>query len=230
MPKTILITGANGRLGTAVVKKFLNESYSVIAVDTSSSNLSFAEGNPGFEMQSVNLMDETPANDFIQGMIAKYKRIDGGLLLVGGFAVGGIAATDSSALKKMYSLNFETAFNTVRPLFNHMMENGYGRIVLVGARPALKPALGKGMIAYALSKSLLFKLAEFLNEEAKGKNIVTTVIVPSFIDTPENRASMPDANPDNWVKAEQIADILEFICSDKGSPLRETILKLYNNA
>ena len=144
--------------------------------------------------------------------------------------MGGIDSTDSAALKKMFSLNFETAFYTARPLFNHMMGTGYGRIVFVGARPALKAAQGKGMLAYALSKSLLFKLAELLNEEAKGKNVVISVIVPSTIDTPDNRESMPNSNPDNWVKAEQIADLLEVICSDKGSPLRETVLKIYNNA
>jgi NAD(P)-dependent dehydrogenase (short-subunit alcohol dehydrogenase family) len=111
-----------------------------------------------------------------------------------------------------------------------MMEQGYGRLVFVGARPALVAAQGKGLIAYGLSKSLLFKLAEYLNAEAKGKNVVCSVIVPSTIDTSINRQSMPEANPDNWVKAEQIADVLEFICSDKGMPVREPVYKIYNNA
>jgi NAD(P)-dependent dehydrogenase (short-subunit alcohol dehydrogenase family) len=81
-----------------------------------------------------------------------------------------------------------------------------------------------------LSKSLLFKLAEFLNEEGKNKNVVTSVIVPSTIDTPANRESMPDADPNNWVKAEEIADVLEFICSDKGNVLRESVYKVYGNS
>ena len=86
------------------------------------------------------------------------------------------------------------------------------------------------MIAYALSKSLLFKLAEFMNVQGKGHNVVASVVVPSTIDTKPNRESMPDANPDNWVKVEQLADILEFICSEKGQPLRESVYKVYNNA
>ena len=69
-----------------------------------------------------------------------------------------------------------------------------------------------------------------MNEESKGKNVITSVLVPSTIDTPENRQSMPGANPKNWVTPEQIADILEFICSEKGSPLREPVFKVYNNA
>jgi NAD(P)-dependent dehydrogenase (short-subunit alcohol dehydrogenase family) len=111
-----------------------------------------------------------------------------------------------------------------------MMQNGYGRLVFVGARPALEADAAKSVIAYALSKSLLFKMAEILNKEAKGKNVVAAVIAPSTIDTPQNRESMPKANPDNWVKASQIAEVLEFICSEKGSPLRDSVYKIYGNA
>jgi NAD(P)-dependent dehydrogenase (short-subunit alcohol dehydrogenase family) len=102
--------------------------------------------------------------------------------------------------------------------------------VLIGARPALNPAQGKGLIAYSLSKSLLFKLAELLNETAKGLNLNVSVVVPSTLDTPLNRKSMPDANPDNWVKPAEIAETLEFLVSDKSKALKETVLKMYNNA
>jgi NAD(P)-dependent dehydrogenase (short-subunit alcohol dehydrogenase family) len=230
MPRTIIITGANGNLGTAVVKKFLQEKYTVIAVDHSNNHLGFAEKDPSFTFRTVNLSDESASDSFTKEMITKYGTIDGGLLLVGGFAMGGLDTTDGAAIQKMFSLNFETAYYMARPLFQHMLEKGYGRIVLVGARPALEAAAGKDMIAYALSKSLLFKLSDFLNKEAKGKNVVVSVIVPSTIDTPQNRESMPKGNPDNWVKPEQIAEVLEFICSEKGEPLREPVYKIYNNA
>ncbi len=70
------------------------------------------------------------------------------------------------------------------------------------------------MIGYALAKSLLFKLAEFLNAAAKGKNVAATVFVPSTIDTPQNRKSMPDKDPGDWVKPSQIAELMEMIVSD----------------
>jgi NAD(P)-dependent dehydrogenase (short-subunit alcohol dehydrogenase family) len=111
-----------------------------------------------------------------------------------------------------------------------MLQNGYGRLVFIGARPALQAVDGKNMVAYALSKSLLFKLSEFINKDAKGKNITATVVVPSTIDTPLNRKNMPEADPNSWVKAEDLAEVLEFVCSDKATPLRETVLKVYNNA
>jgi short-subunit dehydrogenase len=110
-----------------------------------------------------------------------------------------------------------------------MTEMGGGKIVFIGARPALLPEAGHELLAYSLSKSLLFKLAEYLNAAAKGKNISATVIVPSTLDTAVNRKNMPGADPEKWVKPEQLADILEFIVSDKGNPLRETVLKVYNN-
>jgi NAD(P)-dependent dehydrogenase (short-subunit alcohol dehydrogenase family) len=111
-----------------------------------------------------------------------------------------------------------------------MMEKNYGRLVVVGGQPALDAEAGKNMIAYGLSKSLLIKLAEYLNAAAKGKNVTTTVIIPSTIDTPQNRKSMPAAKFDDWVKPAQIADLMEVICSEKGTPIREGIIKVYGNS
>jgi NAD(P)-dependent dehydrogenase (short-subunit alcohol dehydrogenase family) len=230
MAKTIIITGANGNLGTATVAHFLNEGYAVIAVDHGHDRLAFAEGNPLFEWQAVDLSDEGAVSTFIAACIAKHTKIDGVLLLAGGFAMGDIRTTDGAQLKKMYSLNFETVYFMARPLFQHMMEQGYGRLVFIGARPALKAAQGKNTVAYALTKSLLFGLADLMNAEAKGHNVVASVVAPSTIDTELNRKSMPDADPASWVKPSQIAEILEFICSDKGLPLRESVYKVYNNA
>ena len=86
------------------------------------------------------------------------------------------------------------------------------------------------MVAYGLAKSLIFRLAELMNDEARGSNVVTSVIVPSTIDTPQNRESMPDAKFDNWVKPEAIADIIYFYDSDSASVIREPVIKVYNNS
>jgi NAD(P)-dependent dehydrogenase (short-subunit alcohol dehydrogenase family) len=230
MPKTIIITGANGNLGTVTVKKFLAEGYRVIAVDHSGTHLDFAKSHPDFELRSVNLVIESEVNSFIQEMISKYKSVDGALMLAGGFSGGNLQSTSGEDLKNLYSLNFETAFFITRSLVEHMLTNGYGRLVFIGARPALKAEQGKTAVAYAMTKSLLFKLAELVNADSKGKNVVASVVAPSTLDTALNRKNMPDANPQDWVKPEQVADILEFICSEKGSPLRESLYKVYNNA
>lgn len=228
--KTIIITGANGNLGTAVVKKFLNEGYAVVAVDGKDDHLSFASENKNFEFHSVNLTSEIETDNFVKSVIADREKIYGALMLVGGFAMGNVAETNGAAIQKQVMLNFETAYFLTRPLITHMQQNGIGRIVFIGARPAIDSAQGKDLVAYALAKSLLFKLADFINEENKGTNVVASVVVPSTIDTPFNRSSMPDAHAENWVKPEQLAGVLEFICSEKGKPVREAIYKVYNNS
>ena len=227
---TVLITGANGNLGTAVTNTFLKQGYKVVATVINEEEKKELPQNENLQIEVVNLTNESETASFVQNAIEKYKKVDGALLLVGGFAMGDIRVTKTDEIKKQISLNFDTAYNVARPLFQHMMENNNGRIVFIGARPALQAAAGKDLLAYGLSKSLLFKLAEYINEEARGKNVTATVVVPSTLDTELNRKSMPDANPDNWVKPEALAEILEFIISDKASPLRETIIKVYNNS
>ena len=228
--KTIVITGANGNLGAVTVKKFLEHDYRVIAIARSGSELGFASRNKNFELHQLDLSDEKASLLFIKEAISLYGSIEGGLFLAGGFAMGNIESTTGDALKKMFALNFETAYHISRILFEHMLQNGYGRLVFIGAKSVLQPEHAKNSVAYALSKSLLFSLADILNAGAKSENVTASVVVPSTIDTAPNREAMPGADWSKWVKPEQIADVLEFICSDKGLSLREPIYKVYNDA
>jgi NAD(P)-dependent dehydrogenase (short-subunit alcohol dehydrogenase family) len=228
--KTIIITGANGNLGMAVTTCFLDNGYKVVAAVVNEQAKSDLPAHENLQVEVVNLANEGETASFVTNVITTYKQVDAALLLVGGFAMGNIKSTSLEDIKKQLSLNFDTAYTVTRPLFEHMLKNEYGRIVFIGARPALQPADGKNLVAYGLSKSLLFKLAEYLNEEAKGKNVTATVVVPSTLDTALNRKSMPDVDPAKWVKPQALAEVLEFVLSEKATPLRETILKVYNNA
>jgi NAD(P)-dependent dehydrogenase (short-subunit alcohol dehydrogenase family) len=228
--KTVIITGANGNLGLAVTSIFLSKGYRVVATVREQEDLKELPQNQNLQVEVLDLTNEPETEKFVQKIIDRYQTIDGALLLVGGFASGDIAATRSDDIKKQISLNFDTAYHVTRPLFQHMVKKNNGKIVFVGARPVLQAAAGKNLIAYGLSKSLLFKLAEYLNAEAKGKNVAVSVVAPSTIDTEPNRKSMPDADFDKWVKPEALAEVLEFMISEKGSVLRETVLKVYNNA
>lgn len=200
MGKTVIVTGASGNLGAAVVKKLLNTGYKVLPV----------------RHTDVNLLDEKATGAFIGDLIRVNGRIDGAICLAGGFAMGGLAETDGDALRKMISLNFETAYYVARPLFQHMLENGSGRLLLIGAGTALKPEVGHAMLGYALSKRMLFDLAELLNASAKGKNVRCSVLAPGTIDTAINRKEMPNADTSGWVKPEELADMLETLVSGKG--------------
>ncbi|MEO6668497.1 MAG: SDR family NAD(P)-dependent oxidoreductase, partial [Ferruginibacter sp.] len=214
--------------GQAIVKKFLNEGFYVVGTIVPTEPVFTDHSN--FEKIVVDLMSEEAAEKAIKAIISKNKTIDGAVLTVGGFAMGKVADTRSADILNQYKLNFETAYHVARPVFTQMMQQGYGRIFLVGSRPGLTARNGKGMIAYGLSKSLIFRLAELMNDEAKGTDVVTCVLVPSTIDTPQNRKSMPDADFSSWVKAESIAETVYFYCTDAAAAIREPVIKLYNNS
>jgi NAD(P)-dependent dehydrogenase (short-subunit alcohol dehydrogenase family) len=226
--KTAIVTGASGNLGQAVVRKFLTEGYSVAG--TVLHNDPLESDHPKLEKVVVDLLDEENSRQFVELIIEKYKTLDVAVLTVGGFAMGKIAETKTTDILKQYQLNFETAYNVARPCFTQMMQQGNGRIFIIGSKPGLDARNGKGMIAYGLAKSLIFRLADLMNEEAKGHNVVTSVVVPGTIDTPQNRKNMPDAKFDNWVKPQTIADVLYFYCTDTSAVLREPIIKVYGDS
>jgi len=228
--KVAIVTGASGNMGQAVVKKFIDEGYYVVGtiIPNDSVPMNFPEDK--FEKIIVDLMNEDDSLKFVNTVIEKHGTVDAAVLTVGGFAMGKIAETKTADILKQYKLNFETAYNVVQPVFLQMIKQNSGRIFIIGSRPGLDAKSGKGMVAYGLAKSLIFRLAELMNDEAKGKNVVTSVVVPSTIDTPPNRKSMPDANFDNWVKPESIADVIYWHCTNESSVLREPVLKVYNNA
>ena len=227
--KKIIITGTTGNLGKAVTTKFLEKGHTIIATITSENSRKELQKHDRMEGVIVDLTNENETSSFIRKTIDKHEKIDAAFMLVGGFAMGNIETTTSRQIHEQIALNFETAYHVARPLLQHMVSKNEGRMVFIGSRPALLAKDGKNMIAYALSKSLLFKLAEYINAEVKGKNISATVIVPSTIDTPANRKSMPDADYGKWVKPEDLAGILDFIISGPATSLRETVLKVYGN-
>ena len=230
MTKVAIVTGSSGNLGQEVVRKFIAEGYKVVGTVTPNDpgSLDFPADN--FEKAVVDLMNEDSSAAFIQSVIEKYKSIDAAILTVGGFAMGKVADTKAADIFKQYKLNFETAYHVARPVFAQMLTQTSGRIFLIGSKPGMDARNGKGMVAYGLAKSLIFRLAELMNDEAKGHNVVTSVIVPSTIDTPQNRKSMPDANFSNWVKAEEIADTIYYYCSDAARSVREPVIKVYGNS
>ncbi len=226
MQKNIaLITGARGNMGRAIVDRFAADSYHVIGVDAHA-----GEGSTQLESHALDLMNEDAAGAFVQSMVVKHERIDVAVLTVGGFAMGSIADTKTSDIAQQYKLNFETMYNIARPVFLQMLKQGYGRLFLVGARPALTAVGSKGMVAYGLAKSLVFRAAELMNDEAKGTNVSVNAIVPSIIDTPQNRAAMPDADFSKWVTPNQIAEVVAFHASETASALRESVIKVYGDA
>jgi NAD(P)-dependent dehydrogenase (short-subunit alcohol dehydrogenase family) len=226
--KNVIVTGAAGNLGQAVVKKFLTEGYHVTGSIVHAGESVTDHAN--YESRIADLMSEEAAHDFVSSIATSHGSIDVAILTVGGYAAGKMADTGTAAINQQYKLNFETTYNVARPVFNQMMKQGSGRIFMIGSKPGYDMRNSKGMAAYGLAKSLIFRLAELMNDEAKGHDIVTHVIVPSTIDTPQNRKSMPDADFTKWVSADTIAGVIHFYCTPAASAIREPIIKVYNNA
>ena len=227
--KTVIVTGATGNLGQAIIRKFLAEGDTVVGTITKKKPTVF-DGQPGFEACAVDLTKEDEVASVIATILQKYQSIDVAVLTAGGFAMGKIEDSGISEIRQQYQLNFETTYIIARFIFQQMMKQKNGRLFLTGSRPGSDMRFGKGMTGYALSKSLLFRLAELMNEEAKGTNVITSVIIPSTIDTPQNRSAMPEADFAKWVTPESIADIVYTHCSPSFDTLREPLIKAYNKA
>jgi NAD(P)-dependent dehydrogenase (short-subunit alcohol dehydrogenase family) len=230
MMQHILVTGASGNLGKAVINRFLAAGDRVSAIVIPGDKAPMEIDSPLFRKFEADLNNEAQTGQTVQNIIAEYGDLQVAVLTAGGYAMGNIRDTGSADILAQYRLNFETAYHAVRPVFLNMIDKGTGRIFLVGSKPGLDMRNSKAMTAYGLTKSLLFRLAELMNEEAKGSDVVSTVIVPSTIDTPQNRASMPDADFSKWMDPGAMAEIIYFYTTPLAGGLREPVLKMYNKA
>ena len=229
MSKIAIITGATGNLGKAVTQKMINSGYSVIG--TTEPGKDDQSGDEQVTYKAVNLIDPEAAHSFVKEVISIHGKIDAAICLVGGFDMATLQKTSHEALQKMINLNFFTAFNTIQPILRLLKDQTERKsIVFISAKPVFEPSVAKEVFPYALSKSMILKMAEVINADSRQNNTIATVIVPGIIDTPPNRVAMPDANFADWVSPESIAGKIAFICGAGGEDLRETVLKIYGNS
>lgn len=226
--KTAIVTGAAGNLGRAVVAKLIGENFNVIGIVHKSAAADQFENN--YEEKVVDLLDKNTVENTVNAIVEKHGSIDVAVFTAGGFAMGDIASTTVEDIRKQIQLNFETAYNITRPVFLQMLKQNNGRIFLIGSKAGEDTSKAKAVAAYGLSKSLIFNLTKILNAEAGEKNVVTTVVVPGTIDTPQNRQSMPDADFTKWVLPQQIADVIYFYTTKNADTVREPVIKIYNGS
>lgn len=211
--QSVIVTGASGNLGRAVVQKFLEEKWQVTGTVIPGDDVDLGITNNLFKKVIADLMNEEASLQTIQAVIQQQGKINAAVLTVGGFAMGSIAETKTTDIAKQYKLNFETAYNIARPVFMQMMKQGSGRLFSIGSQPGKDMQNSKGMVAYGLSKSLIFRLAELMNEEAKGTDVIVCVVIPSTIDTPQNRKAMPNADISKWITPQKLADLIYSNCT-----------------
>ncbi len=228
MKDSILITGASGSLGDMVWQRLADAGYHILAPVRSQKSVDALQSKE-VAATILNLTDEAAVRTYVRDIKEK-RNIVGAVLLAGGFMAGDLLSTNKDTLGKMIALNFETTFYLVRELIPVFEQGGGGRFIFIGSKAALEAEEGKNKVAYALSKQLVFHLAELVNAYGKGKGMDATVIVPSTIDTLKNRQFMPDADFTKWVSPEAIADTIYFALSEAGRQMRNSILKLYNES
>ena len=210
-----MITGAAGNLGRAVADAFAARGANLVLVDLKLDALEkvFGTGVPGRLLAPTNLLDQAEADSTIQKAIAGFKRIDVLANLAGGFRMGEpVHATSDATWKFLFDINAGTLLHAVRAVVPRMLAQGGGRIVNVGAFAAQKGAAQMG--AYVAAKSAVIRLTETLAAELREKNINVNCVLPTIIDTPQNRAAMPDADPRQWVAPADLANVIAFLASD----------------
>lgn len=213
--KTIAITGAFGALGTAVVQALQAQGARVAAVDFApaprdSSTLGQASLHGG-----VDLGEPAAAAAVFAAIVEQHGRLDGLVNIAGGFRWEKVADGSLDTWDTMYRMNLRTAVCACQAALAHLPDGG--RIVNIGANGAVKA--GAGMGAYAASKAGVARLTEALAEELKDRGITVNALLPSIIDTPANRADMPDADFSRWVQPKQLAEAIAFLLSDRASAI-----------
>jgi NAD(P)-dependent dehydrogenase (short-subunit alcohol dehydrogenase family) len=211
--KRIVITGAAGALGSAVAHAFATDGAQLALIDRApeAKALIAALGPKHSFSGGVDLADPAQARRVIDSIAAKIGGIDVLVNIAGAFRWETVADGKPETWDFMYTVNLKTALCAVQAALPHFGSGG-GRIINVGAGAAAKA--GKGMGAYAASKAGVAKLTEALAEELKDKEINVNAVLPSIIDTPPNRADMPDADFSRWVTPAALADVIVFLASD----------------
>ena len=229
MNSVALLTGSSGALGQRLQGHLLDAGYRLWAIDRPA-RVSAKPDDTSIHWIGADLTDEAATQKALKVILTKEKKIALAVLAAGGYQYGDIAATSTADIHNMMAINFTTAYHVIRPLFAHMCIQKGGHIVLIGAQSALQPELGVSSMAYALSKSLLFSLAEMLNVSGKEAGVRVSMIVPSIIDTPANRQAMPSADHTQWVPPDAIARAVLRIADDDARLWQHNVLKLYHCA
>jgi NAD(P)-dependent dehydrogenase (short-subunit alcohol dehydrogenase family) len=217
--RTVMVTGAGGNLGKAVAAAFAERGARLVLVARHQEALSAAFGAlKDAALIPADLLDRGQAQAAVGAAVQRFGRVDVLCHLAGGFRMGeAVHETADSTWNFLFGINARTLVNIAQAMVPHMIESGGGKIVNVGAYAAQQGAAQMG--AYCAAKSSVIRLTEAMSAELKEKNINVNCVLPTIIDTPENRAAMPDADPARWVAPQALAEVIVFLASDAAGAL-----------
>ena len=218
MSRVIAITGGHGVLGRAVLEAALSDGLEVAIIDRTRGQ---ATPEGVLDLGGVDLTDTTAADRTMAAAVERFGRLDALLNIAGGF-VWQTVDDPEPAWSRMFALNLSTAVNASRAALPYLKASPDGRIVNVGANGALKAAAGMG--AYAASKSGVHRLTESLAEELKATPVTVNAVLPSILDTEQNRKDMPDADPAKWVQPSDLARVMLFLASPESRAITGALI------
>jgi NAD(P)-dependent dehydrogenase (short-subunit alcohol dehydrogenase family) len=211
----VVITGASGNLGRALVAAFAAKDAQLALVDRRRDRLDAVYGAEDARRLHVaaDLANADAVEAAARATTDRFGRVDALCNIAGGFRMGSpVHETSDADWSFLFDINARTVLHAARAFVPRMLAAGGGKIVNVGAFAAQKGAAGMG--AYVASKSAVIRLTETMSAELREKNINVNCVLPTIIDTPENRKAMPDADPRKWVAPEDLANVIVFLASD----------------
>ncbi len=230
MDSSAIVTGGTGGLGAAVVARLLDDGWRVVVPWIVERELERVEERPGLELIQADLFDPEAVAAVVGAASGEAAAPLRGLVnLVGGFAAGKrVHETPIEEFEKQFRLNLHPTYLMTAATVPHMIDQGRGSIVCVGTRAALQPF--SGAAGYISSKAAVIAFAHAVAVEYKNDGIRANAILPSVIDTPANRASMPNADHDRWVKPAEIAGVIAHLLSDDSIPTSGAAIPVYGRA
>jgi NAD(P)-dependent dehydrogenase (short-subunit alcohol dehydrogenase family) len=229
--RVAIITGGTGGLGRAIVQMFASEGASVAVPVHRQHTIDAADLPPLTERQQVflfpaDLVTSEGAAAFVQKVLLECKRVDFLIHTVGGYAGGkAVEEVSDEEWSALMDLNLKSAFLMCRSVLPLMRNQGFGRIITIGAMAALRPVPKRG--PYQISKRALITLTETIAEEVKRTGITANAIIPSTILTGGNIRSMPDADHATWVTPEEIATLVGYLCQTQARSISGNAIKIY---
>lgn len=229
--RVVIVTGAAGNLGCAVSLAFLATGAHLVLVDRKSDRLpalypSLVDSADHMLATSVDQTEIAPVQEMVSQALERFGQIDVLVNTVGGYQGSPpVYEMSVSDWEDQFELNVRTAFIISRAVVPAMLAQGYGKIVHTSSRAALQ---GSGRApAHSAAKSAVVRLVEGLSREVKRQGINVNCVLPSTIDTPENREAMPDADRSRWVAPEALADVIMFLASDAARAIHGAAIPVY---
>jgi NAD(P)-dependent dehydrogenase (short-subunit alcohol dehydrogenase family) len=228
--RVVFVTGGSGALGQAITHRFLDEGATVCVpwiVESEREHLAASvapAARARLLLERCDVLDERAVGRLVDDAAARLGRLDVLVSAVGGFAMGELVQTDRVLWDRMLTLNLTSTYVAARAVLPHMLTAGSGRIVAVASRAVVPPA--GGFIAYTAAKAGVIAFVQALAAETRGRGVTVNAVLPSTMDTPANRAAMPDVDPKTWVPVESVAGAITYLASETAAYVSGTLLAI----